>query len=342
MAKVIQLKSFALIAMTAFIAMFACTLLLPSSEYIRYQAFKGTIFERLSWIYDRLYFDKSTIDVMFVGSSRTGAAVSVNKIEQNLADRGLNLALENISLPSAGYDLRLTKIALALEAHPEIKMIVFGVNEAMPRDGHQAFGDLGRTNEILHSPLITNRKLPRNLAALPFRQLKLAVSSIVPNAFGYHADFNQALYSGPKFSVNYLEQPEDELKQRAFLQSAEHRTALANESRRRQRQITAPILPSHLSWIEFGVSQTYVKRLASMTAERGISLVFLYLPFYEGYDAPVDADYFTQFGELWNANYLKSDAENFGDAAHLSFVGQRKISPWLADKVLDKWGAINE
>ena len=52
------------------------------------------------------------------------------------------------------------KIRLALEHHPEIRLIVLGVVEALPRDGHQAFGDLATPAEVLSAPWIVNRTLP--------------------------------------------------------------------------------------------------------------------------------------------------------------------------------------
>ena len=48
---------------------------LPHDPYIRYQTTKGTIYERTRFQYERLHFDPTPIDIVFIGSSRTAGGV---------------------------------------------------------------------------------------------------------------------------------------------------------------------------------------------------------------------------------------------------------------------------
>lgn len=93
-----------------FVAAYLVTMLLPHDPYIRYQSFKDTIFDRLGWVYERLVFDPTPIDVLVVGSSRSARGANATLLEEALAARGRDLHVANISEPAAGMDIRLTKI----------------------------------------------------------------------------------------------------------------------------------------------------------------------------------------------------------------------------------------
>ena len=222
-----------------FVLLFAATLALPQNPYIRYQAFKGTIFDRLGWVYERLVFDPTPIDVLIVGSSRTARGANMADLEQALAARGLDLHVANISIPASGFDWRLTAIHEALKHHPEIKLVIWELVEVFPRDGHQAFGDLATPGEILSAPWVINRTLPQNIAALPYRQLELALASELPGIFGYRRSFDPAAYPGttPDHRVfndpNWT--PDEEAKQ---LGNLDHALTIARDSAQRRREIT--------------------------------------------------------------------------------------------------------
>lgn len=315
-----------------FVALYALSAALPHDPYIRYQSFDDTIFDRLGWVYDRLHHDDTPIDVLFIGSSRTARGANAAAIEAALADMGRpGLHVANISLPASGLDIRLTKLRDALRAHPEIRLVVLGVVEALPRDGHQAFGDLATAGEVLGAPWIVNRTLPGNLARLPYRQMELALASRLPGAFGYRTAFDPAAYIGPtpdhrRFNrpgwVDMADGPPDT--------SAAHAEAMARESRMRRRQITPPILPAALSDIEFGVSRTYVRRIARLLEAEGVALAFSFLPFYEGYPEPVDRAWLERFGPVWTAEFLRGDPVNYADAGHASGQGIGRLAPWFA------------
>jgi hypothetical protein len=308
---------------------------LPHDPYIRYQSFEGTIFDRLGWVYDRLHHDPTPIDVLFIGSSRTARGADAAAIEAALADLGRpGLHVANISLPAAGLDIRLTTLREALRAHPEIRLVVLGMVEALPRDGHQAFGDLATAGEVLGAPWIVNRRLPGHLAGLPYRQMELALASRVPAAFGHRAAFDPAAYIGPtpdhrRFNIAgwgaFTDTPPDT--------SAEHAEAMARESRMRRRQITPPVLPAALSDIEFGVSRTYLRRIARLLEAEGIDLAFSFLPFYGGYAEPLDAGWLAGVAPVWSADFLMDDPVNYTDAAHASGQGIDLLAPWFARQI---------
>lgn len=308
---------------------------LPHDPYIRWQSFAGTMFERTKYQYERIHFDEQPIDVVFIGSSRTAAGVSPPLLEAELAKRGMPLEVFDLSLPAAGMDIRVAQAREVLTARPEVKLLVFSVVEALPRDGHQAFADLASAREIVSSPVLINRNLPASLVKLPMRQMKLAAASLVPGAFGYQAGFRPGAYPGPDWdAVDGVE-----LAPGYDLTSAQHREALAAESAQRKLEITPPLLPEDLAWLEFGVSRASIEEVMALAKRNGTEVVFMFLPFYQGYEEPRDAAWLRERSDLWIPGWMREEPSFYGDAAHGTDLLRRPLSAWLADRITARLAA---
>jgi len=307
---------------------------LPHLTYIRYQGFNDTIFARTKWIYERIAYDERPIDILIIGSSRSARGMKAADIEKALKERGLYLRVENISLPSSGFDSRIVLLEEALAHHPEIKRGIWGLVEAFPRDGHQIFADVAPAPMILRSPWIINRNLPQNLARLPYRQLELSVATFLPEVFGRQHIFQPAHYVGTTPDLKLFNNPawtaDAELAQ---ITAPTHTDELSKKSKRRKREITWPIYPASLSWMEFGVSQFYIKQLAHLSETHDFQIAFSFLPFFDGFDAPIEEEWLMPYGPVWKASFLKDNPGHYADAAHASILGMELISPWLADHI---------
>lgn len=304
----------------------ALVLMLPHDGYIRYQSLKGTMFARSSWIYERIHFDPTPIDVAFIGSSRSGAGVNPVLIEESLAVRGRPLRVVNFSLPAQGMDVRLAEAAELLNSDKKVRLLVIDVPEALPRDGHQAFADLSTVGQALTAPWLVNRNLPENIARLPLRQIRLALASWFPAAFGYRATFDPEQYLGSTVAPGQF-QDWQATQVTIPLDSPEHKATLEKEVVQRRRSIRPPVLPDSLGGIEFGVSRSYLEQITALASARGTKVVFLFLPFYDGYDGPVDQAWIERLAPMWNAQFMKDDPRNYRDAAH----GSARLEPLLAD-----------
>ena len=72
---ILRLPAFLIAVSATFLAGFIGMSLLPHDPYIRYQTMQGTIFERATWMYERLHFDPAPVDIVLVGSSRTARGI---------------------------------------------------------------------------------------------------------------------------------------------------------------------------------------------------------------------------------------------------------------------------
>lgn len=329
MTKPIRLRTFLTGLLFTVVACILIALSLPHDAYVRYQAMSGTIFERARWIYERIHFDETPIDIAFLGSSRTARGVISPDVEAQLAERGIDVRIANFSLPASGFDVRLPIVRELLEQH-DPDLVVISVVEQFPREGHQAFGDLASAGEVLQSPWIVNRNLPENLARLPIRQIQLATADHLPEAFGYQPAFDPATYAGTSidpriFNPGRARGPK----------TAEDIEALEKEARFRRRNLTPPILPDQLSWLEFNIPRTYLRRIAELVESEGAELAFLYLPFYGGFAEPAEKAWLEQYGPVLSADFLMDDPHLYNDAAHVSESGAVLVTDWLSGLLAD-------
>ena len=273
--------------------------------------------------------------MLIVGSSRTARGANMAEIEKALAASGQDLHVVNISIPASGFDWRLTAIREALEHHPEIRLVIWELVEVFPREGHQAFGDLATPGQIFAAPWLVNTTLPKNLAALPYRQIELALASRLPEVFGYRTHFDPAQYAGTTPDHRLFNEPNWTLAaETRQLGSLDHALSVARDSAQRRTEITWPVMPAAFAGIEFGVSRHYVDELAQLANQRHFDVAFLFLPFYDGYADALEADWVSERGAYWSAAFLMQDPANYIDAAHPSQTGIEKISPWLADRIV--------
>ena len=232
-------------------------------------------------------------------------------------------------------DIRLTQAREALRTHPEIRLMVIPVFEAFPRDGHQAFADLATQEDIFGSHWLLNRNLPAAVLRLPMRQMKLFAASLLPDAFGYQGTFDPGTYPGttPPNRALLGWQPG---KARFPYRSEAHAQEITVEAGRRMRELTPPILPDDLAWMEYGVSRGSIEDMLALARANDTDVAFLYLPSYFGYPEPLESGWLRERGPLWIASLMQTDPANYTDAAHASPIVVPKLNAWLADRIAER------
>lgn len=301
------------------------TLALPTNPYQRYQLLHGTIHARAQWIYERIHFDPTPIDVVVIGSSRTGAGVDARRLGELT---GLNVV--NFSLPEAGRNINHAIIAELLTAKSP-KLLVIGVTEKPSRTGHSTYRYFAPAAALLDPGFAGNLNYLPDLGHLPFRQLELFAATLAPAVIGLSPRFDPTRYAGPVYDTNAdIVLPDGRIKPTGI---AADPAELARGVARYERGIRPPILPATLADIEFGDERSYVRRIAALARARGIRVAFLALPYYTGPVAVQEAALYRSIGPLWNAGFLRDRPEFYSDYGHLTRDGARMLTDWLAPQV---------
>src|SRR5258708_2234284 len=135
-------------------------ILLPHDTYVRWQAEKTEAYARLGWIYERIHYDDTPIDIAFIGTSHTMNGVDAAAFEQDIDAAGVRpdgdnrrLHAVNLAVPSYGRDLHWI-IARELLTHRKVKVLVLEVFENETRKASPVFVDVADPADVLGAPTL--------------------------------------------------------------------------------------------------------------------------------------------------------------------------------------------
>jgi hypothetical protein len=302
---------------------------LPDSPYERWQLLDGTIHSRARWIYERIHFDPTPIDVAFVGPSRTGHGVDAPRLGAALAAEGLPHNVVNFSLPETGRNINYAIVEEMLtEKRP--KLLVLGVIEKPSRFGHPAFKYIARPGLIENPGYFGNISYFGDIIYLPFRQIRLFAADVLPALGGQTKNFDPERYAGSSIdTTGNIILPGGRIKNGvepatpAELQSGVHKLRAGTH---------LPILPRYPD-IEFGDERYYVRKICDLARRKGVPVAFLFIPYYSGPSTIQELPLYQHYGPVWNAGYLASHAEWYADYAHLTHNGADHLTDWLVAPV---------
>jgi hypothetical protein len=302
-------------------------ILLPHDRYIRYQQLTDSDLFNSRWVYERIHFDKTPIDVAIIGSSRVGAAVSAPVLERELSakfHRPIHVA--NLAIPEEGRNLHYLVTRELLESHPETKIILVSVVEQADLS-HYAFRYLADARDILGGPLVINHYYFLDAAYLPYRQMSYFMQTLFPAWFGVSRTPRKD-YFGTGFDTTesfYL--PSGKLVDRSSIMSE---VKLEAGSRKLIAEDGGQWHPAS-QWHElnYPLERAYTRKLAQVARNHGVETVFVRLPFYQALPGMYDAAFYREFGPLLDAQQLCCDPRLFMDTGHFNRYGTAKVSPWL-------------
>ncbi len=309
----------------------AATLLLPTNDYQRYQLLRGTIHARAQWIYERIHFDPTPIDIVIIGSSRTGAGVDAAALGRLTGRHAVNF-----SLPESGRNINFAIIEELLTTRTP-RLIVIGVTEKPSRFGHSTFRYLAPMPDLLDPAYAGNLNWLPDLAFLPYRQLRLFGANLAPAAFGLSITFDPATYAGAVYDTTQaIVLPDGRIKRTDIAAALPE---LQRGVRKLEAGLRPPLLPPTLADVEFGDDRTYVRRIAALARAHGVRIAFLAIPYYTGTSAVQEEALYRRFGPVWNAGFVAGDPAIYSDYAHLTQAGAARLTDWLAPQITAELGA---
>ncbi len=294
--------------------------LIPSDPYIQWQAMRSEAFARLGWIYERIHFDPTPIDVAFIGTSHTMNGIDGEAVA---AAMGGCAHVANLAIPAYGRNLHWI-IARELLEHRTVGTLVVEVVENETRLSHPAFFTVAGWRDIVQAPILINLRYFTDLALLPIDRLLLGVKTLLPAAFGLRARFDPAHYDGPDPDntrmVRVHGQAFTGLRASHEDPAALDRDAAADRAGKRYN-----MLPLPMAGLEYAAPLYYLHRIEALAAARHVRLVYLYLPGYGQDAAPHDLAPYAGHAMLTVNDLLASHAAWY-DAAHLNAAAAAAVS----------------
>ena len=297
------------------------TVTLPHDRYDRFQAHDNVTTRKADWIYERLHFDKTPVDVALIGTSRMAGGLSAPKIEAAYCQAtGRRIHVANLAIPVTGRNMHYVIAREATETKAPA-LVVVELNDIESRRPHAGFIFLADARDVISAPLLINLNYFSDLARLPGRQLELFFRDITGDA-PLRSTYDAAAYRGAHFDLTATQIAIDgrTTSRDVYL------TADELEARREVRlKNVNPVymLPKFLRRMEYRFSKHYFEKIKSSVAQTDGELRFSYLPAYGAEEIPdpllTELNITEPIIDLGGA--LAADPNNWLDATHFNQRG---------------------
>lgn len=321
-------RRFALAAAVA-VAALAGSLAIPHDRYIRWQEMRSEAWARLGWIYERVHFDRTPIDIAFIGTSHSMNGIDGAAVQAALTAAGGGCRnVVNFAYPSYGRNLHWL-VARELLEHREVRTLVIEVFENESRKAHPFFINVAEVSDVLEAPLLINLNFFTDIAQLPARQVMLGLKTLLPERFGLRRRMDPAHYDGPDVDntrhVQVGGTALTPLRERVLppgqLEAAAARARSAKNTN---------MLGERLEALEYRYPRHYLDRILELAKQRGVTVKFLYLPSYAYVlGEPRDPSLYAGRGEMLTTGKLLADTGYWYDPDHLNLQGAAVLSAEL-------------
>jgi hypothetical protein len=304
---------------------------LPHDRYIRYQQLADSDLFRSRWVYERIHYDKTPIDVAIIGSSRLEASVSAPILEKELSEKlGHPIHVANLAIPEEGRNLHFLVARELLQNHPETRIILLSVVEQADLS-HPAFRYLADPIDLLRAPLLLSHYYFRDAAFLPYRQMSYFVQTNVPGLFGVSRTFRKD-YIGTGFDTTYsFYLPSGKLVDRYYAMPQDKLDAGYRQKITGLGSMWHQ--PSRWHALNNPLEEEYTKRIVDVARKHCVETIFVRLPFYKSPSHMYDEAFYHRLGPLLDAQGLTNDPRDFEDEGHYNRAGTNLVSPWLKEAI---------
>ncbi len=257
---------------------------LPHDRYHRFQSYDNGTTRKADWIYERLHFDATPVDVAILGTSRSGAALSGPGIEAAFCEvTGRRIHVANLSIPQTGRDIHYI-IGRELFRTKTPRVVSLELNENQWRWSHPGFVFLAEPADIVTAPLLLNPSYFLNLLRLPGRQAERFLETATGNP-PIRPSFDLSAYVGPHLDrTRTIARIDGTVR---FKNTSPPPEKLTRAATRRLQNISAPyILPAFLRDLEYRLPRYYTDAIRAEGKARGANLQFHFLPIFTNETLP--------------------------------------------------------
>jgi hypothetical protein len=317
--------TFIWLVLSATLAFLAAVCALPDNRYVRFSALTEDEVVKAKWIYERIHFDPTPIDVVFIGTSRSVAGVDSGIVERSCRDAGGKYCSSvNFGMLHLGRNMHWLLAREVIERRKP-RLLVVEVQETEYRALHPAFPYFADEWDLVSAPIVINPSFFTDLGRLPARQISLFVESVAPGLFNARAEFDPSLYRGPHWDdTTGYDRAKVVSDQKLEAERAEMAAASAAKLR----------LPGALQRLEYRANVIYLEKMLDLARQQNIEMMFLYLPMYHNSTPPLFTDIYDRYGSTWRMpRKIRNRHELWKDVNHLNSAGAVELSKFLGSKL---------
>jgi hypothetical protein len=313
----------------------AAMLALPHDPFVRWQAVRTEAYARLGWAYERIHYDRTPIDIAFIGTSHTMNGIDAQAVADEVAGKGIRspggrcLTATNFSIPSYGRNLHWS-IARELLETRRPGTLVIEVLENETRKPHPLFSHIATERDIITAPKLININYLADLIRLPYRQLSLFVESVAPSQFGLKAGFDPARYDGSTVDNTHMVNVDGKALTPPLTRVMDPEK-LDKEAAGLRAAKDLNMLPERLAAYEYAVPRAYVDKILALARQTGTRVYLLYLPGYGKPPRPFDMSFYPADIKMLSLNDLLAERAYWHDVHHVNAQGAAVVSRRIGD-----------
>jgi hypothetical protein len=299
---ILKIVLFCLPFVVAIVVLFS----IPVEKDFAYHFIKGNCYDHGSWVYDRVFKNETSIDVAFIGSSRTLHAVNEVEIEKLVNDSvrpSLNIA--NLGYCEPGRDFQYAVLKDLLK-QKQPKLVVIEVTEDEQRSAHPSFPYIADITDLLASPMLNEFYLKNLFKALSMRW----------EFVKYHYLFNNTIYTTDLAKYGYAKSER--------IVTDEELDKNLNYWNRRMKRDHSSFFGKHAD----SYPLSYLEKSIALLNEKGVDYCFLFIPTVNGMvDHPIFQSYYEKQAKVYFLNRsLVSGVGYWMDATHLNDKGSTGVA----------------
>ncbi len=329
-------------SLIALCVVLGASIMLPHDRYYRFQAHDNVSTRKADWIYERLHFDPTPIDVALIGTSRIAGGLSGPTIERGYCEAtGRRIHVANLAIPMTGRNMHYV-IAREAARKKAPALVIVELNDVESRKPHPGFIFLADTREVLTAPVAINLNYVSDLARLPGRQASLFLQTTLRRP-AVREKFDADAYAGAHL---------DHTKTRTAIDG---RTASRDITRTRaemdallaaRQAETNPVwmAPAPLRPLEYRFPRNYLRKIETETRNVGGEPAYVYLPAYGAPEIPAALLRALKIDEaIINLGGAPAfDHTQWLDATHLNARGARAASLRFAKQLSARYPMLGE
>lgn len=286
-------------------------LYLPFSKEFR-SNYRKNVDCNTSWMYYRMYENKTPIDIAFVGTSHTGCGVNDSLISREV---GPSLNVANLAYCTKGRNLHFTVIKNLL-ATKKPKLIVLEIRETESTSSHKDYSLMANTEDLLlHSYPYSFSYLENMVDGIKYRFLYHRMK--LKNTLDYSPPSN--------YEENYAYVPF------YFYGDSLDLTKHSIKNQKQYQRRKDNIIKDQYYW----EPEYALKQIKILCEENSIPLRLLYLPSIGNENTvPLREEFYNDMAPIWYPpKKVLSDKSNWVDGEHFNYWGSKKLSIWLSSKI---------
>lgn len=300
-----------LIHLFAFLApLFLLLFIIPINERMFYKNLSEDCMNKSVWVYDRIFNNPKSTDIVFLGSSHTINGIDDALIEKQISETSLNVV--NLGYCRIGTNLEYILLK-RITSVKNVKALVIEVREDEARFGHPIFPYLASSAEVFSSPVFINNSLFDDYYKHCYYRLEIMRNIVFQRTI--HDSINLSPFG---FSASMDTASSDFLSEIGSGRDKETRRAEGIEKE-----------------IVYNYSFTYLNKITSLCKQKKIKLYFLYMPgFGNGNKEPGSLKGYQKLGTvLLPPNEILSNKNYWHDEDHLNQTGSTMLSTWVATQI---------